>query len=119
MVVQVFVIFMCPFFNPKFICLQVKCYDVNEDEEIDIVTVEKDTTFSDSDMSHEELCFLPATPSPDLPEQQDKFLESSSNVVDSNNSGSPVSEKAGANGHVMNHASSPVKGNFMCCTICF
>ncbi|WJX63525.1 hypothetical protein P8452_48397 [Trifolium repens] len=88
---------------------KVKCYDVNEDEEIDIVTVEKDTTFSDSDMSHEELCFLPATPSPDVPEQQDKFLESSSNRVDSNNSESTVSEKAGANGHVMNHASSPVK----------
>ncbi|KAJ1380387.1 Quinoprotein alcohol dehydrogenase-like superfamily, partial [Sesbania bispinosa] len=42
--------------------------DVNEDEEVDIVAVEKDTAFSDSDMSQEELCFLPATPSRDAPE---------------------------------------------------
>ncbi|MCI26785.1 retinoblastoma-binding protein 5-like, partial [Trifolium medium] len=65
---------------------KVKGSDVNEDEEIDIVTVEKDPAFSDSDMSQEELCFLPASPCRDVPEQQDKFLESSSKLMDSNNS---------------------------------
>ncbi|KAJ1411568.1 WD40/YVTN repeat-like-containing domain superfamily [Sesbania bispinosa] len=88
---------------------KVKGSDVNEDEEVDIVTVEKDPAFSDSDMSEEELCFLPATPCRDVPEQQDKFLDSSSKLVDSNNSGSPLSEEAGPNGHMMNHASSPVE----------
>lgn len=124
MCIQVFFFFPCPFFGPKFTCLQVKGSDVNEDEEVDIVTVEKDPAFSDSDMSQEELCFLPATPSRDVPEQQDRFLESSSKPVDSNNSGSPLSEEAGPNGHmlvsaIMNHASSPVEGNdAMPCTIC-
>ncbi|PNY11187.1 retinoblastoma-binding protein 5-like [Trifolium pratense] len=88
---------------------KVKGSDVNEDEEIDIVTVEKDPAFSDSDMSQEELCFLPASPCRDVPEQQDKFLESSSKLADSNNSESTFSEETGANGHMMNHASSPVE----------
>ncbi|XP_047180676.1 protein RBL-like isoform X2 [Vigna umbellata] len=84
---------------------KVKGPDVNEDEEVDIVSVEKDATFSDSDMSQEELCFLPATPSRDPLEQQDKCAESSSKLLDSNNTGSP-SEEAGPNGLMMNHASS-------------
>ncbi|KAK2354325.1 protein RBL [Trifolium repens] len=88
---------------------KVKGSDVNEDDEIDIVTVEKDPAFSDSDMSQEELCFLPASPCHDVPEQQDKFLESSSKLMDSNNSESTFSEETGANGHMMNHASSPVE----------
>ncbi|KAJ7949467.1 Retinoblastoma-binding protein 5 [Quillaja saponaria] len=87
----------------------VKESDVNEDEEIDIVTVEKDAAFSDSDMSQEELCFLPAIPSPDVPEQTDKCLENTSKLVDSNNSGSPLSEEAGLNGHVVNHVSNPLE----------
>jgi len=90
----------------------VKGPDVNEDEEVDIVSVEKDATFSDSDMSQEELCFLPATPNRDPPEQQDKCAESSSKLLDSNNTGSP-SEEAGPNGLMMNHASSPLEGNNM------
>ena len=99
------------------ICLQVKGSDVNEDEEVDIVALEKDDAFSDSDMSQEELCFLPATPSPDdIPEQQEKFVESSPKLIDSNNTGSPLSEN-GTNGH-MNHASSPLDGNIMPCIIC-
>ncbi|KAJ7949468.1 Retinoblastoma-binding protein 5 [Quillaja saponaria] len=89
----------------------VKESDVNEDEEIDIVTVEKDAAFSDSDMSQEELCFLPAIPSPDVPEQTDKCLENTSKLVDSNNSGSPLSEEAGLNGHVVNHVSNPLEDN--------
>ncbi|KAL1353124.1 protein RBL isoform X2 [Arachis stenosperma] len=87
---------------------KVKGSDVNEDEEVDIVTVEEDAAFSDSDMSQEELCFLPATPSRDVPEQ-DKCLESSSKLVDSTNTGSPLSEEAGPNGHMPNQASSPVE----------
>ena len=98
--------------------LQVKGSDVNEDDEIDIVTVEKDPAFSDSDMSEEELCFLPATPSCDAPEQPDKFVNSSSKLVDSNNSGSPLSEEAGPNENTMNHNSSPVEGKVRPCTIC-
>ncbi|GAU30403.1 hypothetical protein TSUD_364490 [Trifolium subterraneum] len=88
---------------------KVKGSNVNEDEEIDIVTVEKDPAFSDSDMSQEELCFLPASPCRDVLEQQYKFLESSSKLMDSNNSESTFSEETGANGHTMNHASSPVE----------
>lgn len=88
----------------------MKVADINEDEEVDIVSVEKDPAFSDSDMSQEELCFLPATPSRDPPEQLDKCVESSLKQMDSNNSGSPLSEEAGPNGHMMNHASSPLEG---------
>lgn len=84
--------------------------DVNEYDEVDIVTVEKDSAFSDSDMSQEELCFLPADPSPDVPEQQEKCIESSSKLADSNNSGSPLSEEGEPNGGVMNHASSLLEG---------
>lgn len=93
--------------------------DVNDDEEVDIVTVEKDA-FSDSDMSQEELCFLPAIPCPDVPEQQDKCVGSSSKLMDSNHSGSPLSEGAGQNGVAVNHASSPLEGNLTFVTfICY
>uniref|UniRef100_A0A5B6ZQ60 Uncharacterized protein n=1 Tax=Davidia involucrata TaxID=16924 RepID=A0A5B6ZQ60_DAVIN len=88
---------------------KVKESDVNEDDEVDIVTVEKDSGFSDSDMSEEEICFLPAAPCPDVPEQQDKCVGSSSKLVDSNHSGSPLSEEAGQNGQAINHASSPIE----------
>ncbi|CAL0328778.1 unnamed protein product [Lupinus luteus] len=89
---------------------KIKGSDANEDEEVDILAVEKDPAFSDSDMSQEELCFLPATPIRDVAEQQeDKFIEISSKIVDSNNSGSPLSEEAGPNGHTSNNASSPVE----------
>ncbi|KAJ7982483.1 Retinoblastoma-binding protein 5 [Quillaja saponaria] len=88
---------------------KIKESDVNEDEEVDIVTVEKDAAFSDSDMSQEELCFLPAIPCPDEPEQPEKCLESFSKPVDTNNSGSPLSEEAGLNGHLENHVLSPLE----------
>ena len=96
-----------------FLCeLQVKDTDVNEDDEVDIMTVENESDFSDSDMSHGELCFLPAVPCPDVAEQQDKCVGSTSKLADSNHSGSPLSEEAGQNGgQAMNHASSPVEGN--------
>ncbi|XP_021889830.1 protein RBL isoform X2 [Carica papaya] len=90
---------------------KVKESDVNEDDEVDIVTIEKDA-FSDSDMSQEELCFLPAIPSPDVPEQQDKCGGSSSKLIDSNHSASPISEEALQNGQVATHASSPLEEIF-------
>ena len=90
---------------------QMKEPDVNEDEEVDIVNVEKDSAFSDSDASQDELCFLPAIPCPDIIEQQDKCIEISSKMIENNNSGSPPSEEAGVNGRTTNHASSPLEGN--------
>ena len=95
-----------------YVWLQVKESDINQDDDVDIVTVEKDV-FSDSDVSQEELCFLPATPCPDVLEQQDKCVGSSSKLMDSNNSGSPLSEEAEQNGQATNHASSPLEGNTM------
>lgn len=85
--------------------------DVNEDVEVDIETVEKDT-FYDSDMSQEELCYLPSVPCPDVPEQQDKGVESSLKL-DHDQSASPLSEEIGQNGEAMNHTSSPVEGNLL------
>ncbi|KAM7268176.1 hypothetical protein ACFE04_010342 [Oxalis oulophora] len=87
---------------------KVKESEANEDTEVDILTVEKDA-FSDSDMSQDELCFLPASPSPDVPVQQDKRLGSSSRLLDSNYSESPISEEAPANGQTQNHSRSPVE----------
>lgn len=88
---------------------KMKESDINEDDEVDIVTVEKDSTFSDSEMSEGEICFLPVTPCPDVREQQEKAVESSSKLVENNHSGSPLSEIAGQNGHAMNHESSPIE----------
>ncbi|KAJ4974267.1 hypothetical protein NE237_007441 [Protea cynaroides] len=88
---------------------KVKESDVNEGEEVDILTVENDSAFSDSDMSQEELCFLPADPCPDVPEQQDKCVGSSSKLVDSNHCRSPPSEGAGQNGQAIQPASSPAE----------
>ncbi|KAL9231816.1 hypothetical protein vseg_006986 [Gypsophila vaccaria] len=54
---------------------QVKELDVthvSDNEEADIVTIENDSTWSDSEMSEEELCFLPSVPRPDTFEQHDK-----------------------------------------------
>jgi COMPASS component SWD1 len=77
------------------------------------VTTEEDTIFSDIDISREELCFIPATHIQDFPKQQDKFLESSLNLVVNNNSRSSLSEKAEPNGHLTTHTSSLIKGNCM------
>jgi len=104
--------------STKFISLQVKGSDVNEDEDVDIITVEKDPAFSDSDMSEEELCYLPVSPIHNVPEQEDRLSDSSSKIGDSNNSGSPFSEEVVANGQMMSHASSPVEGNVTPCKIC-
>ncbi|KAG9452796.1 hypothetical protein H6P81_005700 [Aristolochia fimbriata] len=85
---------------------KVKEEDVNEDEEVDILAFGKDSAFSDSDLSQEELCFLPAIPSPDVPEQQEKCLGSSSKLEGSTPSGSPLSEEAGQNEQEVNPGSS-------------
>ncbi|KAI8026082.1 Protein RBL [Camellia lanceoleosa] len=76
----------------------VKESDVDEDNEVDIMTVEKDSAFSDSDMSQEEICFLAANLCHDVHVQQDKCIESSSKLVDSSHSGSPLYVEAGRNG---------------------
>lgn len=86
----------------------MKQSDVAEDDEIDIMTVEKDTTFSDSDMSQDEVLYLPVDISPDVPEEQDKCI----GTGDSNHSGSPLSEDAEQNGQVGKYASSPIDGNY-------
>ncbi|CAI9765076.1 unnamed protein product [Fraxinus pennsylvanica] len=88
---------------------KVKESDVDEDEEIDIVGVEKDSAFSDSDMSQGEICFLPADPSPDVPEPQDKFVGSTSKQGDSNQSASALSEEAGQSGRLISHISTPLE----------
>ncbi|CAA6657482.1 unnamed protein product [Spirodela intermedia] len=88
---------------------KAKEVDVNEDDEVDIMSAEKDSAFSDSDASQEELCFLPAVPSPDVPEPQDKYLGSSSKLGDSAQSVSPLSVEAGQNDQAMNLASSPME----------
>ncbi|KAK4424754.1 protein RBL [Sesamum alatum] len=88
---------------------KVKDSDINEDEEIDIVTVEKDSAFSDSDMSQDEIRFLPADPCQDVPEQQDGHVLSTSKLGHGSQSLSPLSEEAGQNGHLTNHESSPLE----------
>ncbi|XP_056164800.1 protein RBL [Syzygium oleosum] len=88
---------------------KVKEPDVHEDDEVDVLTVERDSAFSDSDMSQEELCFLPAVPCLDGPEQQDKCVGSYSKLPDGNHSGSPLSVEAGQNGNGSNHNSSPLE----------
>lgn len=93
-----------------FMWFQVKDSDINEDEEIDIVAIEKDSAFSDSDMSQEEMRFLPADPCPDVPEQEDGHVVNTSKEGDVSESESPLSEEAGQNGHLTNHESSRVEG---------
>ncbi|KAL4582986.1 hypothetical protein LXL04_007550 [Taraxacum kok-saghyz] len=68
---------------------KVKDLEMNQDEEVDITTVDKDSAFSDSDLSQEELRFLPADPFPDVQEKHD------SKLGDSKNSDSPLSEETG------------------------
>lgn len=62
---------------------------------------------------------MPANPIPDVPKQQDKLLESSLILGDNNNSKSSLSQKAEPDGHLTNHVSSPVRGNFMAAQYAF
>ncbi|XP_074316366.1 protein RBL-like isoform X2 [Silene latifolia] len=89
---------------------KVKESEVNQDEEVDILTVENDSSCSDSESSHKELLFLPVFPCPDAPEQQDKRVGNSVKMLDNNNSAFPLSGEALMNGNAMNHESSPIEG---------
>uniref|UniRef100_A0A7N0ZYC1 Uncharacterized protein n=1 Tax=Kalanchoe fedtschenkoi TaxID=63787 RepID=A0A7N0ZYC1_KALFE len=88
---------------------KVKEIKIDEDIEVDIMTMDKDSTFSDSDASQEELCFLPAMPSPDVVEPQEHGVVSISKMEESNISGSPFSENGEQNGHVTNNPGSPAE----------
>lgn len=94
---------MCSYF-------QVKDSDINEDDEVDVVTIEHDSALSDSDMSQDEIRFLPAEPCPDDTEQLDRNAISTIKHVDDSQSESPHSEETGQNGHFTNHESIPVEG---------
>lgn len=89
---------------------QVKDLDLNEDDDIDIVTAEGDSVFSDSDMSQEEVRFLPPDPCPDVPGIEDGLVVSTPKEGEISETGSPLSEEAGQNGHLRNHESSPLEG---------
>ncbi|KAM3301083.1 hypothetical protein P3S67_015583 [Capsicum chacoense] len=82
---------------------------VDKDEDVDIIGGEKDSTFSDFDMSGDEIFFLPVDPIPDALEPQVKCVGSSSKLGESKQSGSPSSDGAGQNGQVK-HESSPFEG---------
>ncbi|KAJ1686995.1 hypothetical protein LUZ63_018385 [Rhynchospora breviuscula] len=78
---------------------------VDEDAEVDIENIEETSIITISNGSHEELRYLPAVPSPDLSEQQDKYPASPSRLEESNNSASPFDNDVVTNGH----ASSPME----------
>jgi len=92
MIILVFFFFLDQLLvRPKFTSFQeVKRSKGDEVEEGEIVenveNVEKGLDFSDSDMSQEELCFLPASPTYNVPELTEKLIRSSPESVDSNNS---------------------------------
>lgn len=56
---------------------KVKPAEVDQNEEIDILTLEKIAAFSDSDVSEDGLLFLPTVPLHDTPEQQNPSIQSS------------------------------------------
>ncbi|XP_075511022.1 protein RBL-like isoform X2 [Primulina tabacum] len=91
---------------------KMKDSDINEDDEIDIMTVERDPAFSDSDMSQDDISYLPPDPSPGVPEQQDIRVLSTSKLEDTDQSTSPLSEDMELNGHLTNHESSPLNEDF-------
>jgi len=91
---------------------------IDEDSDVDIETFEKDARFSDVEDSVDEILFLPAIPSPDVPDEQpEKCLGSSSKLVDSNHSGSPSSMDAVQGGQAT-LVSSPMEGIFFCNFLC-
>ncbi|KAI3784358.1 hypothetical protein L1987_43456 [Smallanthus sonchifolius] len=60
---------------------KVKESETNEEDEVDITTVEKDSAFSDSE---EELCFLPADPCPDVDDKHMGRPDNSSPLSEDN-----------------------------------
>lgn len=85
----------------------------NEDYEVDITTVEKDSALSDSDISQEELSFLPADPCPDVFEKQQE--KRNSKLGGSN---SPLSEETGGIDGMNQESSLLLEGNFFSTLIC-
>lgn len=92
------------------VSLQVKEINADEDIEVDILTMDKDSTFSDSDASEEELCFVPAMPSPDIVDPHENGVVSTSKMEESNLSGSPFSDNCELNGVATNNPNSPAEG---------
>ncbi|XP_047941515.1 protein RBL-like [Salvia hispanica] len=88
---------------------KVKDLGINEDEDIDILNTEGDSAFSDSDMSQDEIRFLPPDPCPDVPEMEDGLVVNTSKEGEISETESPFSEEAGQNGHLTNHESSPLE----------
>ena len=92
---------------------------IDEDSDVDIETFEKNTMFSDVEDSVDEILFLPAIPSPDVPDEQpEKCLGSSSKLEDSNHSGSPSSMDAVQGGQAIPLVSSPMEGIHFCNFLC-
>nr|XP_043610934.1 protein RBL [Erigeron canadensis]XP_043610935.1 protein RBL [Erigeron canadensis] len=89
---------------------KVKESETNEDDEVDVTTVDKDTSFSDSDISQEELYFLPADPCPDVSVHPEKHTESTTELGDCKNSDSPFSEETGIDAQGLNHDSNQIEG---------
>eukprot|EP00249_Psilotum_nudum_P023334 c28833_g1_i3 orf=339-2225(-) len=73
---------------------KVKPARVDEDEEVDIMTTEKVAAYSDSDDSQDGLYFLPTTPLPDTPEQQNPTMQSSDVPSKEQNSSPSESERS-------------------------
>ena len=91
----------------------MKDLGINEDEDIDILNTEGDSAFSDSDMSQDEIRFLPPDPCPDVPEMEDGLVVNTSKEGEISETESPFSEEAGQNGHLTNHESSPLEGKLL------
>ena len=92
--------------------LQAQEMMIDENVDIDVETCENNSSFGDfEEDSADEIVYLPAIPSPDVPDEQpDKCLVSSSKLEDSNHSGSPSSMDAVQNGQVIPPAESPLEG---------
>jgi COMPASS component SWD1 len=92
---------------------------IDEDADVDIETCEKNTVFSDVEDSVDEICYLPAIPDPDSPDEQPEKCLGSSKLEDSNQSGSPSSMDAVQNGQAIPPASSPMEGKAFLCQFLF
>ncbi|CAN6212978.1 unnamed protein product [Urochloa humidicola] len=85
--------------------------EIDEDADIDVETYEKNAMFSDVEDSVDEIVFLPAIPSPDVPDEHPEKCLGSSSKLDSNHSGSPPSMGAVPAGQAIAPASSPMEVN--------
>ncbi|KAJ6302487.1 hypothetical protein OIU77_016557 [Salix suchowensis] len=93
-------------FAPDFKELEENEEYVEREDEFDLTPETEKVKESDTDQD-DEVDIL--TPCPDILDQQDNCVRSSPKLVDSNNSGSPLSEEAEQNGQATNHASSPLE----------